>query len=195
MTERTHRGLVIVDVQRDFCEGGSLAVAGGEEVARRVTELLRGPGRAAYDLVVASRDWHDPHSTNDGHFDQWPVHCVAETPGAEYHPELDATLIDVHVRKGAGQPAYSAFEGRTTEGDGLADILREAGITDLDIVGIATDHCVRATALDAVAAGFDVAVLSGLHVGVAVETTAAALTELVEAGVAVGAPEGVRHPR
>jgi nicotinamidase/pyrazinamidase len=106
MTERA-RALLVVDVQNDFCEGGALAVSGGHEVAAAVSELIAGDH--GYALVVASRDWHDPHSDNAGHFDDWPVHCVQDTPGAEYAPGLDTTGVDVHVRKGRGVPAYSAF--------------------------------------------------------------------------------------
>ena len=182
MTDST-RALLVVDVQNDFCEGGSLAVAGGRDVARGVSALLeRGH---PYALVVASRDWHDPDSSNSGHFDDWPVHCVRGTTGADYAPELDLSHIDVHVRKGHGVPAYSAFEGVSDAGEPLADVLRRHGVTALDVCGIATDHCVRATALDAVRSGFEVRLLEGLHVGVATETVEAALAEMRGAGVEV----------
>ncbi len=179
------RALLIVDVQNDFCEGGSLAVAGGHNVAAGVTELLR--STHPYALVVASRDWHEPHSSNSGHFDEWPVHCVQDAEGAEYAPGLDTSRIDVHVRKGQGVPAYSAFEGVTDDGQALVDVLRSAGVTDVDVCGIATDHCVRASALDAAAAGFAVRLLDGLHVGVAEDTVASALDEMRAAGVRVSA--------
>lgn len=185
------QALLIVDVQNDFTEGGALGVEGGAAVAHGVTSLLR--GRHRYDLVVASRDWHEYESSNGGHFapageepnftTTWPVHCVQGTEGAEYHPALDVGCIDVHVRKGIGTPAYSAFEGVTAEGHALEAELRERGIERLDIVGVATDYCVRASALDAVRAGFAVRVLSGLIAGVAPETSVAALTELANAGV------------
>jgi nicotinamidase/pyrazinamidase len=183
MTEHA-RALLVVDVQNDFCEGGSLAVNGGHAVADGVSELLaRDHG---YTLVVASRDWHDPHSDNAGHFQDWPVHCVQGTQGAQYAPGLDTSRVDVHVRKGQGVPAYSAFEGVTDDGDALVDVLRARGITEVDVCGIATDHCVRASALDAAAAGFRVRLLDSLHAGVAPDTTAAALEDMRAAGVEVG---------
>lgn len=175
------RALLVVDVQNDFCEGGSLAVAGGSAVAAGVTDLLRRDH--GYDLVIASRDWHDPDSGNGGHFDEWPVHCVSGTPGAEYAPGLDSTLVDVHIRKGQGRPAYSAFEGTADDGRTLAQVLRDAGVDELDVCGIATDYCVRASSLDARAEGLTVRLLPGLHAGVAPDTSERALAELAEAGV------------
>lgn len=179
----TTRALLVVDVQNDFCEGGSLAVEGGHDVAARVSELVN--AEHPYALVIASRDWHDPESSNGGHFDQWPVHCIKGTPGAEYAPGFDTTGVDVHVRKGQGVPAYSAFEGVTDDGESLIDVLRERGITSVDVCGIATDHCVRASALDAAGAGFTVNLLDGLHVGVAEHTVMRALDEMRAAGVQV----------
>ena len=183
--------LLIVDVQNDFTEGGALGVTGGADVAHGVTELLRRSG--SYDLVVASRDWHQFDSDNGGHFaaegdepdftETWPVHCVQGTEGAQYHPALDISGIDAHVRKGLGTPAYSAFEGVTSEGQSLSEVLRESGVDRLDVVGIATDYCVRASALDAANAGLGVTVLTDLIAGVAPETSMAALKELAAAGV------------
>ncbi|MFD1720917.1 isochorismatase family protein [Amnibacterium endophyticum] len=187
------RGLLIVDVQNDFTEGGALGVEGGAAVAERITEHLHAH-RDEYALVIASRDWHDGEGDNGGHFAvgaepdyvvTWPAHCVAGSPGADYHPALDTTGIDVHVRKGQGEPAYSAFEGTTDDGRVLAEVLQERGIADLDVVGIATDHCVRASALDALEAGARVRVLTGLVAGVAPEPSAAALDELRAAGAEV----------
>ena len=183
MTDTT-RALLVVDVQNDFCEGGSLAVAGGHDVAAGIGALLAGDH--PYALVAASRDWHEPASSNSGHFEEWPVHCVQDTPGAEYAPGLDTSRIDVHVRKGQGVPAYSAFEGVTDTGEALVDVLRAAGVTELDVCGIATDHCVRASALDAARAGLRVRLLPGLHAGVAPDTVARALAELRTAGIEVG---------
>ena len=191
------RALLIVDVQKDFTEGGALGVAGGTAVAEGVTELLRDAAhRDRYALVAASRDWHDPDSSNGGHFappgetpdfaGTWPVHCVGGTDGAAYHPALDIGLVDVHVRKGMGEPAYSAFEGVAGDGRGLAAVLADAGVTHLDIVGIATDYCVRASALDALALGIEVRVLTDLIAGVAQESSVAALKELVAAGAELG---------
>jgi nicotinamidase/pyrazinamidase len=182
------RALLVVDVQNDFTEGGALGVEGGAAVARAVTEHLRAHGDD-YGLVVASRDWHDGTGDNGGHFASqpdfagtWPAHCVAGTPGAEYHPALDASLIDLHVKKGQGRPAYSAFEGVLDDGRSLAEVLREQGVTDLDVVGIATDYCVRASALDGLDTGLQVRVLTDLIAGVAPATSAAALDELRDAG-------------
>jgi nicotinamidase/pyrazinamidase len=187
------RALFIIDVQNDFTEGGSLAVAGGAAVAQRITGLLA-THRADYAHVIASRDWHDAIGNNGGHFagpaqpdfvDTWPVHCVAGTPGAEYHPALDTTAVDLHVRKGQGKPAYSIFEGTTEAGATVNETLDALGITDVDVVGIATDYCVRASALDAIAAGRRVRVLTDYIAGVAPESSAAALAELRAAGVSV----------
>ncbi|WP_296192707.1 nicotinamidase [uncultured Microbacterium sp.] len=183
------RALLIVDVQNDFTEGGALGVDGGDAVAAGITRyLVDHPGE--YDVVVASRDWHDGTGDNGGHFasgepdfvDTWPVHCVAGTPGADYDPGLDASLIDVHVKKGQGKPAYSLFEGTTDSGGTVAELLDERGVTDVDVVGIATDYCVRASALDALGAGRRVRVLTDLVAGVAPESSARALDELRDAG-------------
>jgi nicotinamidase/pyrazinamidase len=183
--------LLIVDVQNDFVSG-SLPVPGGAEVAAAITAHLRAhPGR--YALVVASQDWHDPVGDNGGHFAAvtaepdyvvtWPRHCVADQPGSAYHPALDSSLVDVHVRKGQGAPAYSMFEAVDADGRGLAETLRETGVTSVDVAGLATDYCVRATALDARAAGLDVRLLTDLVAGVAPQSSAAALAELSAAGV------------
>lgn len=181
----TTRALLVVDVQNDFCEGGSLAVEGGHDVAAGVSHLVN--GEHPYALVIASRDWHEPDSSNGGHFADWPVHCVQDTEGAEYAPAFDTAGVDVHVRKGQGVPAYSAFEGVTHQGETLIEVLRNGGVSAVDICGIATDHCVRASALDAAKAGFAVRLLDGLHVGVAQDTTASALDEMRAAGVRVSA--------
>ena len=187
------RALLIVDVQNDFTEGGALGVDGGNAVAVGVTELLQSNPR--YALVAASRDWHDAAGNNGGHFaaegtapdfvDTWPRHCVAGTDGADYHPALDVDRIDVHVRKGMGEPAYSAFEGETTSGERLQDVLAKAGVAELDVVGIATDYCVRASALDALNAGLSVRVRSDLIAGVAPESSVAALKEMAAAGITI----------
>ncbi len=182
------RALLIVDVQNDFTEGGALAVAGGDRVASGITTLLAGHA-ADYDLVVASRDWHDAHGDNGGHFagdpdyvDTWPVHCVAGTTGADYDPLLDTTAITHHVVKGQGRPAYSMFEGATAEGETVAELLSAHGVLAVDVVGIATDHCVRATASDAIAHGVRVRILTDLVAGVGADSSAAALAELAHAG-------------
>ncbi|MBI5161161.1 MAG: isochorismatase family protein [Micrococcales bacterium] len=185
------RALLIIDVQNDFTEGGALGVEGGAAVAAGITALLRAePDR--YDLVIASRDWHHPEGDNGGHFAlesapdfvaSWPVHCVAGTPGADYHPALDTALVDLHVRKGYGEPAYSIFQGTTEEGEYFADELDRRGVTELDVAGIATDYCVRASALDARSTGRSVRVLTDLVAGVAPVSSAEALAELAAAGV------------
>lgn len=182
------RALLIVDVQNDFTEGGALAVAGGDAVASAVSQLLA--DRAGdYAVIVASRDWHNADGDNGGHFadapdfvDTWPVHCVAGTDGAEYDPLLVTDAVTHHVRKGQGIPAYSMFEGVTDEGRSVAEVLSSHGVTDADVVGIATDHCVRASALDAIAHGVHVRVLTDLTAGVGDETSEAALAELAHAG-------------
>lgn len=187
------RALIVVDVQNDFCEGGSLAVAGGAAVASAISAHLA-EHRSDYAVVVATRDWHvDPgaHFADEPDFSaSWPAHCVAESEGAAFHPGLDdavdfRSIIDAVVSKGAYEAAYSGFEGRTDDGRALADLLRDAGVTGVDVVGIATDYCDRATALDAVREGFATRLLVPLTAGVAPDTTAAALAELAAAGVEV----------
>ncbi|PSL38702.1 nicotinamidase/pyrazinamidase [Labedella gwakjiensis] len=183
------RALLIVDVQNDFTEGGALGVDGGAAVAENVTAFVRRTS-GAYGVVFASRDWHDGDTSNGGHFadgapdfvDTWPRHCVAGTPGADYHPALDASLVDVHVRKGQGVPAYSLFEGTTDDGRTASAALAAHGVTEVDVVGIATDHCVRATALDAIEHGLHVRILTDLVAGVAPDPSAAALAEVAHHG-------------
>ena len=185
------RTLLIVDVQEDFCEGGSLAVAGGAAVAADITAYLRAnPGR--YQHVIASADWHDPGSLNGGHFHSpgtdpdyaatWPAHCVAGTDGARYHPALDASLIDTHVRKGQGTPAFSMFQAVDADGRTLNDLIKSRTAGHLDVVGIATDYCVRATALDALNQWGNARVLVDLTAGVATRSTALALVKMSHAG-------------
>jgi nicotinamidase/pyrazinamidase len=187
------RALFIIDVQNDFTEGGALGVDGGAAVAARITRYLaEHPNR--YDQVIASRDWHDPGNDNGGHFatttapdfvTTWPVHCVAGTPGAEFHPALDTGAVTVQVRKGQGQPAYSIFEGTTEDGEPLPRKLDELGVDEIDVVGIATDYCVLASALDAVETGRRVRVFDDLIAGVAPDSSVEALRRLAAAGVRV----------
>lgn len=187
------RALFIIDVQNDFTEGGALGVEGGAAVAAGITRFLRDHvGR--YDNVFASRDWHDAEGDNGGHFatmaepdfvTTWPVHCVAGTKGAEYHPDLDTALVTRHILKGQGVPAYSIFEGVTEDGKTLADLLDEEGIIDIDVVGIATDYCVRASALDALAHGRHVRIFTDLIAGVNPESSEAAIAELGHAGAEI----------
>lgn len=186
------RALLIVDVQNDFTEGGALAVDGGDAVAAGVTAFLA--ARAGdYAVIIASRDWHDAEGDNGGHFsdapdfvDSWPVHGVAGTAGAEYDPLLTTDAVTHHVRKGQGRPAYSMFEGVADDGTTAGEILAAHGVMDADVVGIATDHCVRASALDAIAHGVHVRILTDLIAGVGAESSEAALAELAHAGAVLG---------
>jgi nicotinamidase/pyrazinamidase len=179
--------LVIVDVQNDFCEGGSLGVPGGAAVAAAIGRRVESH-RAAYDLVVATRDWHeDPgahFSATPDFVDSWPAHCVAGTPGAELRPEI-ARLPAAVFDKGRHSAAYSGFEGHDEQGRSLDQVLGARGVEDLDVVGIATDYCVRATALDALGAGFRVRVLSDLCAAVDPAGGQRALDEMRSAGCTV----------
>jgi nicotinamidase/pyrazinamidase len=178
------RVLIVTDVQNDFCEGGSLEVRGGAEVAEAISRYAL---RHAYDHVVATRDYHvspGAHFAAEPDFvDSWPAHCVVGTPGADFHPALDTSKVEEIFSKGTYTAAYSGFEAFTDDGTDLIDWLRARDVEALDIVGIATDHCVRATALDGVRNGFAVQVLLDLTAGVARETTDAALAQMAHAGV------------
>ncbi|MBN9109234.1 MAG: isochorismatase family protein [Pseudonocardia sp.] len=178
------RALIVVDVQNDFCEGGSLAVVGGSAVAASISTYMRDTG---YDHVAATRDHHvDPgrHFSDAPDFvDTWPVHCRADTPGAAFHPALDVAPIEAVFDKGSFEAAYSGFEGNEPRGLALGDWLRAREIDEVHVAGLATDHCVLATALDAVAGGFTATVLLEHCAGVAEETTRAALERMRQAGV------------
>ena len=174
------RALIIVDVQNDFCEGGSLAVAGGAAVARAISEHVASePG---YGHVVATKDFHiDPGAHFSDHPDyaaSWPPHCVAGTAGSDFHPNLDADAVETVFLKGQHAAAYSGFEGTDEAGTPLADWLRAHDVDEVDVVGIATDYCVHATAADAALAGFATRVLLGLTAGVAPASTAKAIEDL-----------------
>ncbi|MGM7668452.1 isochorismatase family protein [Microbacterium sp. A93] len=182
------RALLIVDVQNDFTEGGALAVAGGDAVASGITAYLAAHA-GDYEVIVASRDWHDADSDNGGHFadepdfvDTWPLHCVADSAGAEYDPLLVTDAVTHHIRKGQGVAAYSMFEGVGDDGASVAVVLSGHGVLSADVVGLATDHCVRASALDAIAHGVHVRLLTDLIAGVGAESSEAALAELAHAG-------------
>ena len=188
------RALIVVDVQNDFCEGGSLPVPGGARVASQISELLhhwtrQDPKAPPYDVVVATKDHHvDPGahwSTQPDYAESWPVHCQVGTDGEAFHPNLDPQPFDAVFLKGEHAAAYSGFEGRTSQGIDLETWLREHAVDQVDVCGLATDHCVRATALDASAHGFETRVLTDLCDGVAPQTTASALEEMRDAGVAV----------
>jgi nicotinamidase/pyrazinamidase len=187
------KALIVVDVQNDFCEGGSLAVTGGAEVAFRIGLLLRAwqeaaPADRAYDVVVATQDHHvapGDHFSEQPDFDRsWPRHCVAGTDGAAFHPNLDPQPFDAVFKKGEYAAAYSGFEG-TADGASLGDWLRAHDVASVDVCGIATDYCVRATALDAIKHGFATGVRTDLIAGVAPDTSLAALDELRAAGATV----------
>jgi nicotinamidase/pyrazinamidase len=184
---RGAHALIVVDVQNDFCEGGSLAVAGGAEVARRVAALLAGDH--GYYHVVATRDHHiDPgeHFAEQPDFvDSWPRHCEVGTRGAELHPQLAETTFEAVFDKGEYAAAYSGFDGSTADGQPLADWLRDRGVSDVDVCGIATDYCVKATAADAVDAGFTTTVLLDLTAAVAPAHIDQTIIELAGADVAV----------
>ncbi|MCW1823981.1 nicotinamidase [Mycolicibacterium conceptionense] len=181
------RALIVVDVQNDFCEGGSLAVAGGAAVARDITALLATDH--GYDHVVATKDFHiDPgehFSDTPDYRTSWPRHCVAGTPGAAFHPDFDPAAVEEVFTKGQHCAAYSGFEGVDDSGTTLADWLARRGVEAVDVVGIATDYCVAATAADAVKAGLRTRVLTGLTAGVAPESTTAAIDQLRDAGVQI----------
>lgn len=188
------RALLVIDVQNDFCEGGALACEGGSAVAAKISSFIA-DHKESYDFVIASRDWHTPNDSNDGHFPPagnapdyvktWPLHCIAGTKGAEYHPNLDTDLIDAHIKKGQRANGYSIFDGVTDDGTTFNDFLESNAITEVDVVGIATDYCVRASALDSVRKGLQVRVISSLTAGVSPESIEKAIDEMVDAGIAV----------
>lgn len=182
------RALFVVDVQNDFTERGALGVIGGDEVAERITRFLAAHA-AEYEIIVASRDWHDGDNDNGGHFsaapdfvDTWPVHCVGGTYGAQYDDVFDTSAVTHHLKKGQGRPAYSLFEGVAGDGTTAGELLERHGIVDIDVVGLATDYCVRASALDAIAHGRRVRVFTDLVAGVHADSSRAALAEIARAG-------------
>jgi nicotinamidase/pyrazinamidase len=181
------RALIIVDVQNDFCEGGSLAVVGAATVARAISGFLA--SKPDYAHIVATKDFHiDPggHFSDDPDFTaSWPRHCVVGTPGADFHPELDTHAVETVFTKGNYEAAYSGFEGRDADGTALADWLRQRGVDEVDIAGVATDYCVEATASDAIRAGFTTRVLLDLTAGVAPESTARAVDTMRAAGLLI----------
>lgn len=186
------RALLIVDVQNDFTEGGALGVEGGDAVAAALTDYLESHA-ADYGLLIASRDWHDAEGDNGGHFavapDEpdyvytWPVHCVAGSEGAGYDPLFNTSAVTHHLYKGQGRPDYSMFQGETEAGETAAQLIAAYDVNTVDIVGIATDYCVRASAVDALALGVGVRVLTYLVAGVAPESSRRSLAELEAAGV------------
>ena len=210
--------MIVVDVQNDFTPGGSLAVEGGDEVARRIHDYVQKFGDD-YKLVVATLDWHPdsftwpdfPHfSDNPDYVDTWPVHCVHDTDGAAWHqnlyataknaqswadpwpPQADQIEFDLAFYKGQMAPAYSGFEGTSPGasfdppiGWTLNAYLKDKNIGHVDVVGLATDYCVKATALDAVKAGYDTSVLLIMCAGVHPDSTEQAIKDMVAAGIHV----------
>jgi nicotinamidase/pyrazinamidase len=181
------RALIVVDVQKDFCEGGSLAVTGGAALAGAISAYLA--DGADYRHVVATQDFHidpgDHFSDHPNYVSSWPPHCRAGTGGADFHPNLDSGRFDAVFRKGAYDAGYSGFGGVDASGTLLGDWLRQHDVDQVDVVGIATDHCVRRTAEDAAQHGLDTRVLVDLTAGVGEQSTATAITALREAGVAI----------
>lgn len=175
--------LVVVDVQNDFCEGGSLAVQGGARVASAISALIQG---SDYDVVVATRDHHidpgDHFSDTPDYVDSWPRHCVAGTAGCEFHPDLDTSAVEAVFSKGEYDAAYSGFEGVDDAGTPLADWLRTRDVDAIHVVGLTTDFCVRATALDGLRNGFDVTVLVDYTAAVTPENVPGVLAAITEAG-------------
>ncbi|WP_026415901.1 isochorismatase family protein [Actinomadura oligospora] len=180
------KALLIIDVQNDFCEGGSVPVKGGADVAAAISAHVKA-NAGDYAHVVATRDFHlDPgeHFSEEPDFvNTWPPHGVIGTAGADFHEALDLAPIEVVFSKGREAAAYSGFEGLNDDAQPLGDWLRERGVDEVDVVGIATDHCVRATALDGVRQGLRTRVLLDLTAAVAKDTTDRALAELRSAGV------------
>lgn len=180
------RALIIVDVQNDFCEGGSVPVTGGAAVAPAINDYLN--GEQGYHHVVATQDFHirpgDHFSDRPDYSSSWPPHCIAGSSGAEFRPDLDTSRIEAVFRKGAYGAAYSGFEGVDDHQTPLMDWLRQRGVDEVDVVGIATDHCVRRTAEDAARSGLATRVLVDLTAAVAADP-GEALTEMRSAGIEV----------
>lgn len=184
------RALVVVDVQNDFCEGGAIPLPGAVAVAQQISRYVDSPaGKARYGHVVATADWHiDPgahFSDHPDYRDSWPPHCVAGSPGAQLHPALSTDRIEAVFKKGAYSAGYSGFEGVDDEDTSLGDWLNQHGVRNVDVVGVAIEHCVCATAKDAVRKGFSVTVLASLTAGVSTESTDTALAAMRSAGVTV----------
>ena len=179
---------IVVDPQPDFFEGGALPVAGATATTTRIAEYLRTHGEY-YALRIVTQDWHlDPgnHWSQQPDFvTTWPVHCVAHSDGARIHPALAEESWDIVIRKGQHAGAYSGFEGTSADGSTLADVLEAAGVDTVTIVGFATDHCVKATALDARALGYHVNVALDLCAGVDPDTSRDAVATMRDANIAI----------
>jgi nicotinamidase/pyrazinamidase len=186
--EERGRAIIVVDPQPDFFEDGPLPIAGATATAQRIRDFLDAR-REVFDVVIVTQDWHvspGEHWSATPNFEStWPVHCAADSPGAQIHDALAGVQWDAVIHKGAREGAYSGFDGQSMEGTSLAEILSDQGVRDITVVGFATDHCVKATALDARALGFDVSVALDLCAGVTPETTRVAITEMNERGIDV----------
>jgi len=182
------RAIIVVDPQPDFFEDGPLPIAGATATAQRIRDYLDAQWQS-FDMVIVTQDWHvspgDHWSATPNFESTWPVHCAADTPGAQIHHALTDVRWDAVIHKGAREGAYSGFEGESREGTSLAAILSNRDIRHVTVVGFATDHCVKATALDARALGLDVNVALDLCAGVTTETTRVAIGEMRDAGIAV----------
>ena len=192
-TNNSRRALIVVDVQGDFCEGGSIEVKGGAALATKIGEFIQ-DRQHVYDKIVATKDWHidpgDHFAENPDWVDTWPAHCRPGTPGAEFHPNLLPSMGDIDFdaifKKGEHSAAYSGFEGHEDSGATLADWLRTNDIDEVDCVGIATRGCVKATAEDAVTEGFATRVLLGLSADPEPSSaTATAIAEMKQHGVRI----------
>jgi nicotinamidase/pyrazinamidase len=189
MPDDRRTALLVVDVQNDFCGGGALEVPDGDAVVPVLNAYIdrtAARGRAVY----ASRDWHPEVTTHfKAYGGLWPPHCIVNTPGAEFHPQLRLPAGPIVITKGneSGVEGYSAFEGTTAAGVPLLDDLRSRGIERLVVGGLATDYCVRASVLDALKAGFEVTVLEDAIRGVEVHAgdSARAIDEMKAAGAVV----------
>jgi nicotinamidase/pyrazinamidase len=182
------RAIIVVDPQPDFFEDGPLPVAGATATARRIREFLDAH-RNEFDLAIVTQDWHvspgDHWSATPNYQSTWPVHCAADTPGARIHEALSDVQWDEVIHKGASEGAYSGFDGRSLDDVSLEEILTKGGVGHVTVVGFATDHCVKATALDARDLGFDVDVAIDLCAGVTPETTQAAIAAMIDAGASM----------
>lgn len=184
----SHRALLVVDVQPTFCEGGALAVTGGNACAERIATYIP-THHNCYDMVVTTQDWHiDPgnHFSNNPDFvDSWPPHGVVGTDESEIHPAIAKIRVDARVKKGQYAAAYSGFEGTTEDGSTLETVLRDRGIKAVDVVGLALSHCVKDTALDAQHLGFVTTCLIDLSEPVSLELGEAAVAAMEDARVTV----------
>jgi nicotinamidase/pyrazinamidase len=185
---RENHAIIVVDPQPDFFEDGPLPIQGATKTAERIARYLRDRD-TDYSMIIVTQDWHvEPNghwSVDPDYVTSWPVHCVANTSGAEIHSALHNQRWDVVIRKGQHDGAYSGFAGMSDDGSTLTAVLSSAGVDTVAVVGFATDHCVKATALDARALGLTVNVLVDLCAGVDAQATSEAINEMAKAGVTI----------